>query len=314
MLVTVLFSTRNRAARLAKTLEGLTATNLPPGVSWEIVVADNGSTDKTEQVLSQYSERLPLRRVWEPQPGLSRGRNAALAAARGELLLFTDDDVTVTPHWLAAYTSAYQAKGQTHYFGGPIESEFESQPAVDGWLRIAPASVVGLDWGPEPRELTNREYFIGPNWACAAAPVRRAGGFDPRMGLGSDDGPLGGEEVDLMERLGEAGLRSWYVPTAQLRHWVPADKTGEAHLKARWRALAAVRAWKGMSSYGTRRSNGIPWRFYPDLARAALRRVMAAGGIGNAFKAEANYLWHLGLWEGFRLPARNKDSGLRTED
>ncbi|HEX9893034.1 MAG TPA: hypothetical protein VGA78_03880, partial [Gemmatimonadales bacterium] len=172
-----------------------------------------------------------------------------------------------------------------------------------------PPSIRGLDFGRDERELQSGEYFIGPNWACAAAPVRQVGGFDPRMGLGATNGPPGGEEIDLMERLAGAGLRSWYVPAARLRHRVPPDKASEAHIKARWAAFAAVQAWKGTTRYNTFRINRVPWRLYPEFALAALQRVAAVAGIGDQMDAEVRLVWCRGLWAGFRLPPREPEVG-----
>lgn len=307
MLVSVIFSTRNRAERLAVTLEAFRGLEVPAGVAWELVVADNGSSDGTADVIAHWAHRLPVHRVWAPEPGLSRGRNAALAAARGELILFTDDDVTVSSGWMAAYVQAYRTHGSDCFFGGPIESVFEGDPPPAAWRRLAPASIKGLDWGTEERHLGRGEYFIGPNWACAAQPVRRAGGFHPRMGLGVRDGPGGGEELELMERLLAAGLRSWYVPSARLQHWVPASKTGSAHILARWEALAAVQAWRGKTAYRSGRFYRVPWRLYPEFGKALLKRMAAGLGYGDPIEAEARYVWCRGLWTGFRFPPRRPE-------
>jgi hypothetical protein len=208
---------------------------------------------------------------------------------------------------MAAYVQAYRAHGSDCFFGGPIESVFEGDPPPAAWLRLAPASIKGLDWGTEERHLGRGEYFIGPNWACAAQPVRRAGGFHPRMGLGVRDGPGGGEEQELMERLLAAGLRSWYVPSARLQHWVPASKTGSAHILGRWEALAAVQAWRGKTAYRSGRFYRVPWRLYPEFGKALLKRMAAGLGYGDPIEAEARYVWCRGLWTGFRFPPRRPE-------
>ena len=303
MLVSVLLSTRNRADRLALTLESFSAIRLPD-VHWELVVADNGSSDHTVRVLEAWSNRLPLRHVDAPERGLSRGRNAAIAAARGELLVFTDDDVTVSSEWLAAYVGAFRSRGCDFFYGGPIDSDFEAPLPQSPWTRLAPASVRGLNWGSEERSLLSTEYFIGPNWACAAGPVRQAGGFDPRMGLGSTDGPPGGEEIDLMNRLSSAGLRSWYVPAARLRHWVPREKVLDQHIKARWEAVATVRAWSGLALPHAVRVGRVPIRVHLNYNLAYLRWLAARLGVGDALQAERKLLWSRGLRTGFRLPPR----------
>lgn len=304
MHVTVLASTRNNAERLDLTLESLSRQQVPNDVLWEVVVADNGSSDPTPAVLELWSRRMPLRRVSEPLPGVSRGRNTALASARGELIVFTDDDVIVPPDWISTYLAAYRARGGNYFYGGPIDSELEGELPRDGWLRFAPASVRGLDWGETAHQLKRGEYFTGANWACSAAAARRAGGFDVRMGPGGTSGPSGGEESDLMERLVQTGLKGWYLPDTRIRHWVPAAKTRPQHLLARWQTLAAVTAWKGRAWYGRYRVGRIPWRLYPELAQSLVKVMAARLGLVDRVEADGQLAWTRGMWTGFRLPPR----------
>jgi glycosyltransferase involved in cell wall biosynthesis len=302
--VTILISTRDNARRLDLTLESLSRMQVPNGTSWEVVVADNGSSDPTAAVLDVWAGRIPLRRVLEPRPGVSRARNAALAIARGKLIVFTDDDVTVPAWWLTTYLNAYRAKGDQHFYGGPFDSELEGELPSGDWIRIAPASVRGLDWGDTPHQLEKGEYFTGANWAAPAHLVRRQGGFDVRMGPGGTSGPGGGEETDLMERLRRDGLTGWYLPDTRIQHWVPAAKTSPAHLLARWQTLAAVSAWKGRAWYGRYRVGRIPWRLYPELAVSALKSMAAKLGLVDRVEAAKQQAWARGAWIGFRLPPR----------
>src|SRR5690606_2409380 len=106
-MLTVAICTWNRSFLLARTLEQLGALIVPPGLRWELLVVDNASSDDTSQVLQGYLGRLPLRVVREERPGLSNARNAAIRAARGEYIIWTDDDVLVAPGWLAAYSDAF---------------------------------------------------------------------------------------------------------------------------------------------------------------------------------------------------------------
>src|SRR5205085_1873116 len=85
---------RRSAARLSRALEQLARVRRPPG-GWEVLVVNNNSTDETERVLGAFEGRLPLRRAFEPQQGLSHARNHAVAQAAGEYIVWTDDDVLV---------------------------------------------------------------------------------------------------------------------------------------------------------------------------------------------------------------------------
>jgi glycosyltransferase involved in cell wall biosynthesis len=97
--LSILLATRNRASLLESTLAHFGGLELR-GIDWELIVADNGSTDKTADVLERAGKRLPLLALHEPAPGKNRAINRALAAGRGELLIFTDDDVEPDAGWV----------------------------------------------------------------------------------------------------------------------------------------------------------------------------------------------------------------------
>ena len=132
MHITVLICTRNRAEQLRRTLEAATAIETP-GTSWELLVIDNGSSDHTPEVVESFAERLPIRRVSEPQAGLSNARNRGVAEANGSYICWTDDDVLIDPHWLSAYAGAFAHHPEAAYFGGPIELVLEEP--TPSWFR-----------------------------------------------------------------------------------------------------------------------------------------------------------------------------------
>src|SRR5512134_131488 len=103
MDLTVAICTWNRGELLRKTLEQMTELVVPPGVTWELLVVNNNSTDHTDAVAAGFRRRLPLRYLVEPTPGKSNACNLAVREARGDYILWTDDDVLVSPQWLAAY-------------------------------------------------------------------------------------------------------------------------------------------------------------------------------------------------------------------
>ena len=133
MKITVIICTWNCAELLDRTLKSLRHLHIPEGVSWELLVVNNNSPDNTDAVLDQHMRHLPLRRLFEANQGLSNARNRALTEARGDLIIWTDDDVLVDPHWLAEYHAAAQNWPEAGYFGGMIEPIFEAPPPK--WLR-----------------------------------------------------------------------------------------------------------------------------------------------------------------------------------
>src|SRR5258708_4953396 len=100
MLVSILICTRNHAASLRETLHSLAQVHLPETLSCELIVVDNGSTDDTAAVVrSSAFPQIPVRYLHEPRPGKGHAYNTGLAEARGNILLFTDDDVRLPRQW-----------------------------------------------------------------------------------------------------------------------------------------------------------------------------------------------------------------------
>jgi glycosyltransferase involved in cell wall biosynthesis len=243
MNVSVIICTWNNAPRLATTLEAFQKCNVAGGIRWELIVVNNNCSDETDETIEAFAHALPIVHVREPRQGLSHARNAGLQAASGQLALFTDDDVKPVSKWIDAYWECFLSKPAGHYFGGPVESEFESAPPDPELIPLAPHSVKGLDLGTEARPLLTHEFFIGPNWACPTQAARTAGGFDPAKGLNPARSKVRvGEETDLMSRLKRLGLSGWYVPKAKIIHTVPAAKCTLAHIAERAEAYGEYAA------------------------------------------------------------------------
>ena len=123
-MLTVAICTWNRAALLRQTLEQMTALTIPADVTWELLVVDNNSNDETAVVIGEFVNRLPIRALLESTPGLSNARNTAVAAARGEYILWTDDDVLVDRTWLSAYATAVARYHDACVYGDAVKPWF----------------------------------------------------------------------------------------------------------------------------------------------------------------------------------------------
>jgi len=115
MRITVAICTFNRAKLLARTLSCVEGVAVPDGIELQLVVVDNNSTDETDSVLSSFESRLPLLRLFEPKQGHTNARNTAIEHARGELILWTDDDVLVGREWIAEYARAAQSQPEAAF-------------------------------------------------------------------------------------------------------------------------------------------------------------------------------------------------------
>lgn len=217
----VIVVTRNNAELLEDALASVLADG--SRVSRELIVVDNGSTDETQDVAARAAATAPweVRILRVQEAGLSRGRNAAIACARGDLLLFTDDDVLVEDGWADALVHAFDAPDVGFAAGRTFPIWPVEPPAwLDGEQRIVLAL---YDHGPESRELGAGEYGAGANMA-----IRRSllADYDPPFEpvLGHQGGRLfAGEETLLVDRL-RTRSRLVYVPAAVVRHRVRAER------------------------------------------------------------------------------------------
>jgi glycosyltransferase involved in cell wall biosynthesis len=294
----VIVCTRNRAALLDGCLASLLAER--PSTEWEVLIVDNASTDDTAQVVARCAERAPHARVeylLEDALGLSHARNRGVAAARGEYLLFTDDDVLVEPGWVDRLCSAF-AEHDVAAVAGRVVPEWPASPPR--WLSGRHAGVLALtDFGDEARDLTESEVPVGANMAVRASLLGGfATPFDTRLGH-SGSTYFAYEELELLRGLRAAG-RLVYRPDAVVRH----------------RILPERMTWTGMrhatidNGYGSRRAErlrGAPRvglrASLPALARAyrAARRHTRRNGNRDdvdpdAALQELKSYWDLGRW------------------
>jgi glycosyltransferase involved in cell wall biosynthesis len=273
MTLSVVLPTRNRAETLRAALEAMARQALPEGCAAEVLVVDNGSTDHTARIVAalQPTFPLPLRLVAEPRPGKPYALNAGIRQARGEWLVFTDDDVIAEPGWLAAIWRGVRETPAQALAGRVVPHWTDGRPA---WLTdklLERLGALGLfDFGPQRLTLhpAAREYWwVGSNIALRRDLLERVGGFDVRR--------LRGQDTDLYARCAAAGATIVYEPAATVAHRVGADRLTPAYFRA-WHCRA-----------GHYRAYGMPWRphhlltilplhGYREIARWASRWVRSA--------------------------------------
>lgn len=128
MKVSVIATVLNEGQAIDRLLETLAAQTRPPD---EVVIADGGSTDGTLDTLNSWAATgwLPLKVVSAPGANISEGRNAAIAAAKGEIIASTDAGVRLGPGWLAALTAPFeQAQEAAGRFVAVVSGWFVADP------------------------------------------------------------------------------------------------------------------------------------------------------------------------------------------
>lgn len=229
--LTVLMPTFNRASVLRTTLEALCQVRVGE-LTIEIVVIDNGSSDDTQLVLREFAGRLPLRQIYEPKAGKCNALNRALRESTlGEIVLFTDDDVTPDASWFEAVIATCRRWPTHSVFGGRIDPAWPSGVPVPAWASDKYIQAVAFSGhhigdreGPYP---ATAEPF-GPNFW-----VRRAAltGLQFRADLGPHPTRRTlGDESEFLRQLRGKGFPPIYTPSARVAHRIEAERTTETAL------------------------------------------------------------------------------------
>lgn len=222
--VTVIVCTHNRADALRHTLASVGALDVPADLEPDLVVVDNNAGPETEALLASVAPpNMPLRVVREARPGAGPARNAGLRAARGDVILFTDDDVRLPPDWLEAMCRPILT-GATDAVAGCVRlAPHLDRPWMGSLHRVPLASTEGMD-RERPQEM------FGASMAFARCVLDRVPGFDPELGPGTAVGGL--EDTLFAWQLREAGYRIAFVPRAVEHHPDPSRLTRASYLAA----------------------------------------------------------------------------------
>lgn len=178
--------------------------------AFEIVVADNGSTDDLSRVVDAWQTDLPALRVVDASraKGVSVARNVGIEAAATDRILICDADDEVSQGWVAAMASALDS---SPLVSGPVETARLSGGSA-GWVPIE-TRTSGLF------EVWGVHYGIGGSLGLRRAVWEEVGGFD-------EDFPAGAEEIDFAWRAAKLGHQFAYVPDALLHYRIRTDLRG----------------------------------------------------------------------------------------
>lgn len=221
--VSVVICTRNRAASLVRTLAHLEQQAFAD-FTMEVIVVDNGSVDETSEILRLKRDNLNLIPLFDGVPGKSRSLNLALTRITGELILFTDDDVSFGQDWVGTYVRASYQFPDCVLYCGPIIPEFP--PGTPPWLGTHEWSAPFFGTFNEqlPEGLLPLEFVpLGGNFAVRAKAIA---GMQFRTDLGPSqaNGKLMGEDVEFSRRVRDTWHDCVYVPSAPVRHHIRTEQ------------------------------------------------------------------------------------------
>jgi glycosyltransferase involved in cell wall biosynthesis len=299
--LTVVIPTRDRPEWLSRALASMAPQ---AGSLGGVIVVDSASRSPE---VAQVARAFGARYLREDVPGASRARNRGWREATTDFVVFLDDDLLVRPGWADALADAVSSRDVAFVAGRVALPDGAVDPTgfalIDrGDARILDAKTRGV-MGGTANLLVSRQ-------ALAAV-----GGFDERLGPGR--WLSAGEDLDLLDRLVEAGLTGWYEPSAvveceQWREGAARSKLAWAYGKgmgARFAAMGrrsparALRRWNELARLGGLATavRGLVRRRPPSVAAAS-----APGRPGPRAAWSEPILWRLGALVGFvaALPLR----------
>ena len=295
-LISILICTRDRASDLRQTLEAIANLRFSVELPCELVVVDNASRDETAQVVEEAGKKagnLEIRCIHEASPGLSYARNTAIKAARGEVILFTDDDVRPDANWLAGMS--------TPLLNGEAD-------AVTGGVRLAPH--LERKWMTD----THRGYFacsahcsgvpgalVGANMSVHRRVFEKIPAFDVELGAGR----MGFAEDTLFSfQLLEAGYRLHGAWDVQIEHHFDPSRLGREPLRKRALQQGHSNAyiwhhWLHAKQLGTRARLGLRC-----AQQAILQLKHREQGDEGCSLAEAEILENIGFYQQYLIEVR----------
>lgn len=270
--------TYNRAELLGLTLRSVLAqrTSAPD----EVIVVDNNSTDHTREVVERIARAaaVEVRYVFEPVQGSSAARNAGIAAARGEILAFLDDDVTAEPTWLGALASAYARVPDAWAIGGKVTLRLPDR--LPGWLVPLDGLVTSYlseqDLGEELVRIEFPRGLISANLAVRREALDQVGGFRGQLGRFGKQ-LLSGEDIELCWRIQRAGGAVYYCGEASVAHLITPERLTRSFFRRR-------AYWQGRTEAAFSARRGVVLQAAKDAAKSAL--LYATGEGSRAFRHE----------------------------
>jgi O-antigen biosynthesis protein len=249
--VSVVLCSHNGERTIARCLAGLTALDYP---SYEIIVVDDGSTDATARIAAGFDVHL----ICTDNRGLSNARNTGVAAARGEIVAFIDDDAWPDPRWLRYLTATLIASDHAGV-GGP-----NIPPPADGLVGAAVARAPGIPIHVLASD-TEAEHIPGCNMAFWRDALESVDGFDPRFRVAGDD-------VDVCWKLQDRAMTLGFSPGAVVWHRRRHSFCGYLKQQYAYGKAEALLERKWPEKYN--RGGHVRWaaRVYADARSALVRR------------------------------------------
>lgn len=273
----LLICSRDRAQLLWETIQSILKGDEVPT---EMVVIDQSKTPNSDLMNFQSERKCEFRYVWSEKKGVSLGRNMAVSIATHPILVFTDDDMLVTPTWFGAIIRTLLAIGSHGVVTGQVLSSEEASKGFAPSIREGHEPVIY-------QGRVNRDVLSTGNMAAYRSTFDYVGRFDSRLGPGTRYPAA--EDNDFAFRLLEAGYSIVYDPYSTVYHraWRSKKQSlrlswnygcGQGAFYAKYFSLrdphTIRRMARNVSGYLLR----VPYRIFRQRAQA-YRDILYVGGL-----------------------------------
>lgn len=251
--VSVVIPTRNRPEAIARCLASLARVDYPRG-RYEVIVVDDGSDRPLDEIVVPHRRHLSLRLLRRPNGGPGAARNTGVAAARGELIAFTDDDCIVHRRWLREIARAL-VRHPDALVGGPVVNLLRHNPFAE-----ASQQLVSFLYGHFNTRPMHARFFTGNNISVRRDRLLAAGGFDERFSRGA------AEDRELCDRWYRSGAPSLACRRALIGH--RHSLTARRFVRQHWNYGRGAWVYRRKVAACARDKVRVePPRFYLDLMR-----------------------------------------------
>lgn len=229
-MITVIICTYNREKYIGQLLDSL-AKNDYPESDYEIVLVNNNSTDNTRLICERFAanhQNISFRYVEEHEQGLSAARNRGIKEAKGDIVIYVDDDALVDSDYIRTYAEHFSSFPETMAAGGPIEPLYETKEP--SWMSPYTKALLTawMNYGDKVREYPSGRFPGGGNAAYRKSVFDKVGLFNTDLGR-KGTALLASEEKDIFDKMRQLGMRVLYLPTPVLHHIIPQAKLEEPY-------------------------------------------------------------------------------------
>ncbi len=299
--LSIIICTYNRASKLKMLLrdlkDQLEDLNEEQIQQTEIIVVDNNSSDNTLMMLKEHNELIALE---ELQQGSSYARNTGIKSAKGNLIVFIDDDIRLNSKWLSEVFKLAATQPRLSCYGGKVTPDWETE--IPRWLNLEPPFEIiqsifpSHSYGDKERRYPfffgNRKIFnpIAANLMVSRDLFVELGLFRTDLGIsGKKRGTC--EDTELCWRILAAGYPVKYFPQANVYHPVGPDRVDKRFVKNWYHMVGRTLTWMKLQGLNHIKPELKINKFRELLKSSAKLFFFSLGWICSLFARQHVHFW-----------------------